>query len=102
VNLGRLGDVRGRLVKGEQRRIQEERAAAGRPHGWLRAIGDISLGDRVACSRIRYEGVGTVVAISNDMQAGSGGTKLYPTLYVELDDGGGGWYDYTSLTRRDR
>lgn len=57
------------------------------------------LGDRVECRRIRYEGVGVVEAISNDMSQGSGGTNLYPTLFVRFEDGAGDWYHPTALTR---
>lgn len=96
----RLGDFRGRRVKGRALVDQQARAAAGKPHGQLRAIGDFKLGDRVDCRRIRYEGTGTVVAISDDLAENSGGTKLYPTLYVELDAGGGDWYSGVVLQKR--
>ena len=94
-----IGDVRGRRLRGAALRDQEARAAAGLPNGGLRAIGDFSLGDRVRCARRVDEGTGRVVAISNDLADGSGATKLFPTLYVELDSGGGDWFHATDVTK---
>ncbi len=53
-------------------------------------------GDRVECNRIGYEGTGTIVDISTDVEVG--GSKLYPRFLVRLDDGPETWYNGVSLT----
>jgi len=59
---------------------------------------DYSVGDKVAVWNIAYQGVGTIVTVSNDLSTGPG-TPLVPMFRVQFDDGVLGWVGLAALTK---
>ena len=61
-------------------------------------LGALRKGDRVEVNRMGPMGDGQITEISDKLERG-GGTTSHKAFYVELDDGGAGWFSAISLVK---